>query len=133
MARLCQTLNNRGVFMSGQPGFTSIDGYIASAPPDVRGILEDIRRVIKTVVPAAEETISYQLPAFKLDKVFIYFAAFKKHIGVYPPVKGDREFQKALLPYRNEKGNLKFPLQQPIPCDLIGRVAAALSREYSKR
>jgi len=113
--------------------FTSIDDYIASVPLDVQSILQEIRRVVKTEVPTAVETISYQLPAFKLDKVYIYFAAFKKHIGVYPPVNGDKNLQKALLPYRGEKGNLKFPLAQPVPYDLIRRVAAALSREYSKQ
>lgn len=113
--------------------FTSIDHYIASASADVRPILEEIRRVVKAEVPAAEETISYQLPAFKLGRVFFYFAAFKKHIGIYPPVKGDKTLQKALSPYRGEKGNLKLPLEQAMPFELIGRVAAALSREYAKR
>lgn len=119
--------------MTEQLKFTSIDDYIASASPDAQSILQEIRRVVKTEVPTAFETISYQLPAFKLHRVFIYFAAFKKHIGVYPPVKGDKNLQKSLLPYRGEKGNLKFPLEQPMPYELIRRVAAALSREYSKQ
>ena len=119
--------------MSKQAKFANIDSYIASAPPESRDILEEIRRVVKAEVPAAVETISYQMPAFKLDRVFFYFAAFKKHIGVYPPVKGDKELQQALAPYRGEKGNLKFPLSQAIPYNLIGRVAAALSQEYSKQ
>lgn len=118
--------------MSKQPRFTTIDSYIAAAAPEARSTLEKIRRIVKAKVPAAAETISYQLPAFKRDKVFIYFAAFKKHVGVYPPVKGNASLQKALLPYRGEKGNLKFPLEEPIPYELIGRVAAALSKEYSK-
>ncbi len=117
--------------MGASAKFTSIDSYIASKPSDVRHILEEIRRVIKAEVPAAVETISYQLPAFKLDNIFFYFAAFKEHIGVYPPVKGDRNIQKMLLPFRGEKGNLKFPLDQPIPYDLIARVARALSKERS--
>ena len=119
--------------MEKQSKFTTIDGYLASLPRDSRMIVEEIRRIVKDRVPAAVETISYQLPAFKLDKVFIYFAAFKKHIGIYPPVKGDSTLQKALLPYRGEKNNLKFPLDEPIPYDLIGRVAVALSRERSKQ
>jgi uncharacterized protein YdhG (YjbR/CyaY superfamily) len=122
-----------GGLMEKPPKFTSIDGYIASLPHDEQLILEKIRRIVKAKVPAAIETISYQLPAFELDKVFIYFAAFKKHIGIYPPVKGDSKLQKALLPYRGEKGNLKFPLDEPIPYELIGRVAGALSKEYSKQ
>jgi uncharacterized protein YdhG (YjbR/CyaY superfamily) len=119
--------------MANKPKFTSIDQYIASASPDVRSILQEIRRIIKAEVPAAVETISYQLPAFKLDRVFVYFAAFKKHVGVYPPVRGDKKLQQALTPYRGEKGNLKFPFDRPVPYELIRRVAAALSREYSKR
>ena len=119
--------------MEKQAKFTSVDGYLASLRHDEKLILEKIRRIVKARVPAAIETISYQLPAFKLDKVFIYFAAFKKHIGIYPPVKGDSKLQKELLPYRGEKGNLKFPLDEPIPYELIGRVAGALSKEHSKR
>ena len=119
--------------MEKKPKFASIDGYLASLPHDEQLILEKIRRIVKAKVPAAVETISYQLPAFKLDKVFIYFAAFKKHIGIYPPVKGDTKLQRALLPYRGEKGNLKFPLGEAIPYELIGRVAGALSKEYSKQ
>jgi uncharacterized protein YdhG (YjbR/CyaY superfamily) len=111
---------------------TTIDAYVASLPPDSRFIIEEIRRIVKARVPAAVETISYKLPAFKLDRVFIYFAAFKTHIGIYPPVKGDSKLQKALLPYRGEKGNLRFPMNQPIPYDLIGEVAVALSRERAR-
>lgn len=119
--------------MSKQARFASIDDYIASMPAEVQDILEEVRRVVRSKVPSAVETIGYQMPAFKLDVIFIYFAAFKKHIGVYPPVTGDEELQKALTPFRGEKGNLKFPLDQPMPYDLIGRVAVALSQEYSKR
>lgn len=119
--------------MNKQAKFTNIDSYIESAPQEAREILEEIRRIVKAKVPTSVETISYQMPAFKLDRVFFYFAAFKKHIGVYPPVKGDKDLQEALAPYRGEKGDLKFPLNQPMPYNLIGRVAVALSREYSKR
>lgn len=117
--------------MSSRPSFNSIDDYIASASPDVQSILEEIRQLVQARVPHAAETISYQMPAFKLGKTFIYFAAFKKHIGIYPPVKGDESLRKALLPYRGEKGNLKFPLDQPLPYDLIGRVAEALAQQHS--
>ncbi len=112
--------------------FATIDDYLASLPQDSRKIIEEIRRIVKGRVPAAVETISYDLPAFKLDKVFIYFAAFKEHIGIYPPVKGDAALQKELRPYRGEKNNLKFPQDKPMPYELIGRVATALSRERSK-
>jgi len=108
-----------------------LHNYIASASPEVRVILEQIRRVVRAAVPSAFETISYAMPAFKLDKVFFFFAAFKNHIGIFPPVKGDGKLQTDLAPYRGEKGNLKFPFSEPIPYELIGRVASALSRERS--
>jgi uncharacterized protein YdhG (YjbR/CyaY superfamily) len=106
-----------------------IDDYIASAPADVRPVLERIRQVVHARVPGATETIGYKMPAFRLGKIFIYFAAFKKHIGIYPPVRGDQALLEALRDYRGEKGNLKFPLDQPMPFALIGRVAEALARE----
>ncbi len=89
--------------MEKQQRFTSIDEYVAAAPEGVRPILEEIRRIIKARAPAAVETISYQMPAFRLNRVFIYFAAFKKHIGIYPPVTGDKNLQVELKPYRGEK------------------------------
>ncbi len=117
--------------MTARARFEDIDGYIASAPPEVRPILEKIRRLARVTVPAATETISYQIPALKLKKVFFYFAAFKHHIGIYPPAKGDASLQKALLPYRGEKGNLQFPLDRPMPYDLVKRVVLALSLEHA--
>ena len=112
--------------------FSSIDQYIAAAARSVRPILNEIRRVANEAVPAAQETISYQLPALKLQRTFFYFAAFKNHIGVYPPVAGDVRLRKQLAPYSNEKGNMKFPLNEAIPYDLIARVAVALSKQYSE-
>jgi uncharacterized protein YdhG (YjbR/CyaY superfamily) len=76
--------------MAEKPAFANIDDYIASASPHAKLILEEIRRLIQYRVPDAKETISYRLPAFKLRRTFIYFAAFKKHIGVYPPVTADK-------------------------------------------
>lgn len=110
--------------------FETIDEYLATVPSKQRLVLRKLRRLIKDTIPAAEETISYQMPAFKLDSTFIYFAGFNKHIGIYPPVKGDRALQKALLPYRGEKGNLKFPIAEPMPYDLIRRVVRALHQQY---
>lgn len=117
--------------MSHSSKFASIDDYLATVPTDARHILEEIRKIVKHTVPAAQETISYQMPAFRLDRIFIYFAAFKQHVGIYPPVKGNRNLMKALLPYRGGKGNLKFPLDQPMPYDLICQVVKALSLQYS--
>jgi len=102
---------------------TTIDEYIATSPPQVRGILEKIRRVIRKVAPDAEETISYRIPAFKLHGILLYFAAFKKHIGVFPPISGDARLERDLARYAGEKGNLRFPLDEPMPYDLIERIA----------
>jgi len=118
--------------MGQRPKFATVDDYLATVSPDVRPIMEAIRDIVRRSVPAAQETISYQMPAFKLGHVFFYFAAFKRHVGIYPPVKGDENLERELRPYRGEKGNLKFPLNQPIPFDLIGRVAQALAEQHSK-
>ena len=99
-----------------------IDQYIASCSPAVRSILERIRLTIKNAAPDAQETISYKIPAFTLDGILVYFAAFKKHIGFYPPVRGDAKLEKAISTFAGEKGNLQFPLHQPIPYDLIERI-----------
>lgn len=102
--------------------FQTIDEYIADFAPDVQAVLQKIRLTIRKAAPRAEETISYQIPTFKLNGALVHFAAFKNHIGFYPPVKGDAKLVKAVAPYANEKGNLRFPLDQPIPYDLIERI-----------
>jgi|SRR5580704_803644 uncharacterized protein YdhG (YjbR/CyaY superfamily) len=100
----------------------SIDEYIGAFSPEVQEILERIRLTIRSVAPAAQETISYGIPAFTQSGVLVYFAAFKNHIGFYPPVSGDAKIQKAISPYAGPKGNLRFPLNQPIPYSLIERI-----------
>ena len=100
----------------------TIDEYIARFPPKVRAILEKVRATVNAAAPEAREVISYRMPAFKQDGILIYFAAFKAHIGVYPPVSGDARLEKALARYAGPKGNLKFPLDEPIPYDLIRRI-----------
>jgi uncharacterized protein YdhG (YjbR/CyaY superfamily) len=110
--------------------FRCIDEYIVNAAPQVRPILREIRAVIRKTVPLAQETISYKMPAFKTQRTFVYFAAFKKHIGVYPPVE-NASLRNQLARFANEKGNLSFPLTEPIPYELIGEVAKALAEQYS--
>ncbi|MBK6599613.1 MAG: hypothetical protein IPG25_17710 [Proteobacteria bacterium] len=87
--------------------------------------------VAKSAVPQAQETISYNLPALKIDRTFFYFAAFKNDVGIYPPVSDDARLKKLLTPYGNEKGNLRFPLDDAMPYDLVARIAAALAKQYS--
>jgi len=100
----------------------NIDEYIAGFSPEVGKILEKIRRTIRRAAPGAEEIISYRMPAFRLNGILVYFAAFKKHIGMYPPVRGDARLMKALARYSGEKGNLRFPLDEKIPYELIARI-----------
>ena len=100
----------------------TIDDYIAASSPDVQPILEKIRTTIRSAAPDAEETISYRIPAFKQNGILVYFAAFKTHVGLYPPIKADAALEKAIAKYAGEKGNLRFPLNQPIPYALIKRI-----------
>ena len=101
---------------------SNIDEYISGFAPEVQAILERIRSTVHKAAPAAQETISYQIPAFTLNGVLVYFAAFKKHIGFYPPVRGDAALEKAVSRYAGAKGNLQFPLAEPIPYALISRI-----------
>jgi uncharacterized protein YdhG (YjbR/CyaY superfamily) len=106
----------------GRVAPATIDDYLAAFPPDVQTVLLQVRQTVRSAAPDAQEVISYRIPAFKLGGVLVYFAAFKKHIGFYPPVRGDAELEAAVAPYAGEKGNLRFPLNQPMPFDLIGRI-----------
>lgn len=101
----------------------SIDEYISASPAEVQPILEKIRKTVAAAAPEAQEVISYRMPAFRGRGILVYFAAFKNHIGLYPPVRGDADLMAALARYAGPKGNLKFPLDQPIPYDLIERIA----------
>ncbi len=111
---------------------TSIDEYIAAAPPEVRAILKKIRATIRKAAPAAEEKISYQIPTFTLNGNLVHFAAFQKHIGFYPPVR-DKRVRAEASAYAGEKGNLRFPLDKPIPYALISKVVKARVRENQER
>jgi uncharacterized protein YdhG (YjbR/CyaY superfamily) len=112
---------------------TSIDDYIAAQRVEVREILCEIRRTLRAAAPDAEEVISYRMPAFRKKGILLYFAAFKQHIGLYPPVRGDEELMKAIAPYAGEKGNLRFPLDRPIPYELIGRIARLRVRQDAEK
>jgi uncharacterized protein YdhG (YjbR/CyaY superfamily) len=109
----------------------SIDEYIAAFPPEVQAILESIRATVRNAAPAARETISYRMPTFALHGVLVHFAAFKKHIGFYPPVRGNAKLEKAIATYAGEKGNLQFPLDQPIPYGLIERIVKHRAKQNS--
>jgi uncharacterized protein YdhG (YjbR/CyaY superfamily) len=99
-----------------------IDSYISKFPADVRLILEKVRETIRRAAPGAKEKISYLMPAFKLHGMLVYFAAWEKHIGMYPPISGDKPLEKAIARYAGPNGNLQFPFDEPIPYDLIERI-----------
>lgn len=109
-----------------------MDEYVSGFSPEVRLILEQIRSTIRRAAPGAQETISYQIPAFRQNGVLVYYAAFKKHIGFYPPVRGDAALEKAVGRYAGEKGNLRFPLDEPIPYALIARIVKLRARQDRK-
>lgn len=111
----------------------SVDDYIDASPPNVRPILKKIRATIKAAAPDAEEKISYRIPAYALNGILVYFAAFKRHIGLYPPVRGDDKLKRAVQPYAGEKGNLQFPLDEPIPYKLIERIVKTHRKENLKK
>ena len=101
--------------------FDSIDDYIATFPKNVQDVLQQIRQTIKTAAPEAEEIISYNMPAFKLNGNLVWFGAFKNHIGFYPRKSAIEEFKEKLVDYEVTKvqGTVKFPLDKPMPLDLI--------------
>lgn len=110
-----------------------IDEYIAGFPNDVQEILEKIRMTVRKAAPGAEETIKYQMPTFTLNGNLVFFAAFKKHIGFYPPTKGDEKFKNEISVYEGAKGNLRFPLDKPIPYALISKIVEFRIKENLER
>ena len=111
----------------------SVDEYIAGFSPEVQAILQRVRQVAREAAPQAQEVISYRMPALKQNGVLVYFAAFKGHIGLYPPVTGDTRIQKAIAPYAGEKGNLRFPFEKPIPYELIARITKLRAKQDSAK
>ncbi len=107
---------------------TTIDEYIKEFPTEVQSILCKIRSIIRKAAPASTEKISYRMPAFFENGVLIYFGAFKTHIGIYPPVR-DVELQQECKKYAGENGNLRLPLDQPIPYPLIAKIVKARRKE----
>ncbi len=112
----------------------NIDEYIAGFPADVQTILEKLRSTIKKAVPKVEEKISYQIPTFTLNgRHLVHFAAFKKHIGVYPAPLENAEFKEALSAYASGKATAKFQLDRPIPFPLITKMVKFMAKENLAR
>ena len=112
---------------NGKPD--SVDEYIASFEPEVRAILQKVRVTVRAAAPGATEVISYRMPALKQHGVLVYFAAFKSHIGFYPPIRGNVKLQQEASVYAGEKGNLRFPLDKPIPYRLIGALTKLRAKQ----
>jgi uncharacterized protein YdhG (YjbR/CyaY superfamily) len=111
----------------------SIDMYIARFPPEIQVLLEQVRSIIKVSAPEAVEVISYQMPAYKYNGMLLYFAAYKKHIGFYPMASGIAAFKNELSIYKNAKGSVQFPLDKPMPLDLISQIVKYRVNENSGR
>ena len=105
-----------------QPSFNSIDEYIAAFSPEIQEKLRAMRAAIHAAAPDASEKISYQMPTFYLNGNLVHFAAFKNHIGFYPAPRGIEAFAAELARYPGSKGAIRFPLDQPLPLDLVGRI-----------
>jgi len=116
--------------MTDKKSFTTIDEYISAFPADVQAILEKMRRAIKKAAPDAVETIRYDIPTFDLNgKHLVFFAGWKHHISLYPLPAGDEVFQQKIAPYKRVKSTLQFPLDKPVPYDLVEQIVTLLMLE----
>jgi len=111
----------------------SVDDYISNCHPDVQERLQQLRRVIKEAAPEATEKISWKMPTFVLNGNLVFFAAFKKHIGFYPLPSGIEAFKDELSEYKSSKGSVQFPLNKPLPLELISRMVKARVEENTKQ
>jgi uncharacterized protein YdhG (YjbR/CyaY superfamily) len=110
-----------------------VDEYIAAYPSDVQKILELMRKIIKEAAPQATETIGYGMPTYKLNGNLVHFAGYKNHIGFYPTPPAIVAFQKELAPYKRSKGAVQFPIDQPIPYELVKKIVKYRVKESLKR
>jgi uncharacterized protein YdhG (YjbR/CyaY superfamily) len=110
-----------------------VDAYIAAFPTAVRARLAKIRRIVRAAAPKATEGISYRIPAYRQHIIIVYFAGFQKHIGLFPPVRGDARLERAVTRYAGPKGNLKFPHDAPLPLPLIARIVRAQAKQDAAR
>jgi uncharacterized protein YdhG (YjbR/CyaY superfamily) len=120
--------------MSGRSTATSIDQYIAGFPATTQKVLEELRALVRDSAPGAVETISYAMPTFDLNgRHLVHFAGYEKHVGFYPIPSGIEAFKKELEPYKQGRGSVQFPLNQPLPTDLIRRMVAFRVEENTAR
>ncbi|PGZ85545.1 DUF1801 domain-containing protein [Bacillus sp. AFS029533] len=113
--------------------FETIDEYISQFQPEVQEKLQSLRKTVKEVVPNAVERISYQMPTFALNKNLVHFAAFINHIGFYPGASGIAAFKQELSVYKGAKGSVQFPINDPLPFDLIKKIVKYRELEDIKK
>jgi uncharacterized protein YdhG (YjbR/CyaY superfamily) len=113
--------------------YKTIDEYIGTFPVEVQHILRKVRQTIRKAAPDAVEAISYQIPTFKLNGNLVHFAAYKNHIGFYPTSSGIEKFKEELSAYKWSKGTVQFPLDKPIPYELVERIVAFRVKENLKK
>src|SRR6478672_3049162 len=109
--------------------FKTVDEYISTFPANTKRILKQVRKTIKAAAPQAEDVISYNMPASKLNSVLVYYAAYEKHIGFYPTASGIKVFEDQLGDYKFSKGAIQFPIDKPMPVDLITKIVKFRVRE----
>lgn len=120
--------------MTERTALETIDEYIASFPEHTRALLEEIRAIVRETVPDAVETISYQMPTFDLGgKHLVHFAGYDRHIGFYPIPTGMEAFKEELSAYKTGKGSVQFPLDRPLPLDLIRRIVEFRAEENRRQ
>jgi uncharacterized protein YdhG (YjbR/CyaY superfamily) len=120
--------------MTSKKPFTTIDEYISTFPADIQAILENVRQAVQKAAPEATGTISYGIPTFNLiGKHLVFFAGWKHHISLYPLPAGDEAFQQEISQYKRAKGTIQFPLDKPIPYDLVEQIVTLLMRENPER
>jgi len=111
----------------------TVDDYLKTFPPTVRSVLEKIRRAIRSAAPGAEETISYGIAGYKYHGMLIYFAGYKNHVSIYPAPRTVPAFKKELADYKGGKGTVQFPLDKPLPLDLVKRIVRYRMKENEEK
>jgi len=114
-------------------GYATIDEYLATVPKKVQGILQELRQAIREAAPEAREAISWQMPTFKLNGNLVHFAAHKNHIGFYPAPSAIEAFKEELSAYKTSKGAVQFPLDEPLPFDLVKKMVRFRVKENLRK
>ena len=113
--------------------FKTVDEYMSTLPMDARNKMEDVRKTIKQAAPDAIEIISYNMPAFRLNKILVYYAAHTHHIGFYPMASGIEKFKKELSGYKSARGSVQFPINEPMPVKLIEKIVRFRVKEIEEK